>query len=113
MTTFKLETLMFMFYTNPRDALQAMAAQELYRREWKWHSEVKVWLKARSAQELMQSQPNIAFLYFDPGVWEARLFTTPYRGNIMQGMVLEEEVRIKVSGTPGPHTFGNVGGGVP
>jgi len=90
---FKLETLMYMFYTAPKDILQACAAHELYRREWKYHGELKLWLKARSAQELMQGQPSVQFLFFDVGTWEPRLFTSAFRGNLLQGLLGEEEVR--------------------
>ena len=34
---FRLETLLYIFYTMPRDVLQWHAAQELYNRKWKYH----------------------------------------------------------------------------
>ena len=79
----------------PKDLLQACAAQELYRREWRYHGELRLWLKMRNPQELSQLQPNITFLYFDVSVWEARLFTSQHRGNITSGLLTEEEVRVK------------------
>ena len=79
----------------PKDLLQACAAQELYRREWRYHGELRLWLKMRSQQELLQVQPNIIFLYFDVSGWEARLFVSQYRGNIASGLLTEEEVRVK------------------
>ena len=96
LSLFKLETLMLMFYTAPRDLLQAVAAQELYRRDWKYHSELRIWLKARSPQELMAAQPTVQFQYFDAGAWEARLFTTAFRGNILQGLLTEDDVRVNL-----------------
>lgn len=92
---FQVETLFYMFYAMPRDVLQATAAQELYRREWRYHAELKVWLKARGQQELIQGQPSIPFVYFDVNLWEAKLFTTPVRGNIAAGLLSEEDVRLK------------------
>lgn len=88
-----------MFYSMPKDILQACAAQELYRREWRYHEELKVWLKPRSPQELMQSHPSVQFLYFDCSVWETRLFTAP-RGNLAAGLLTEEDVRVKAPQPP-------------
>jgi CCR4-NOT transcription complex subunit 2 len=75
--------------------LQAFAAQELYRREWRYHGELRLWLKPRTPQELMQSHPNVPFAYFDTGSWEARVYTGPIRGNIAAGLLTEDEVRVK------------------
>ena len=38
------ETLFYIFYCMPMDVLQEMAADELYRRNWRYHKELKVWL---------------------------------------------------------------------
>lgn len=92
---FQMETLFHMFYSMPRDLLQAVAAQELYRREWRYHSELRLWFKQRNPQELMHGHSNVQFLYFDVTIWEARLFTTAYRGNINQGLLSEEEIKIR------------------
>jgi CCR4-NOT transcription complex subunit 2 len=90
-----METLFYLFYSMPKDLLQACAAQELYRREWRYHGELRLWLKMRNQQDIMQGQPNVQFLYFDVSGWEARLFTSQYRGNIVSGLLSEEEVRVK------------------
>lgn len=95
LTKFQIETIFYLFYSMPKDLLQACAAQELYRREWRYHGELRLWLKMRSQQELLQVQPNIIFLYFDVSGWEARLFVSQYRGNIASGLLTEEEVRVK------------------
>jgi CCR4-NOT transcription complex subunit 2 len=95
LTKFQIETIFYLFYSMPKDLLQACAAQELYRREWRYHGELRLWLKMRTQQELLQVQPNILFLYFDVSGWEARLFTSQYRGNIASGLLTEEEVRVK------------------
>ena len=97
LTKFALETLFYLFYSMPRDILQACAAQELYRREWRYHGELRLWLKVRSQQELMQGQPNVQFLYFDVSGWEARLFTSQLRGSIATGLLSEEDVRVKAT----------------
>jgi CCR4-NOT transcription complex subunit 2 len=95
LTKFQLETLFYMFYNMPKDLLQAFAAQELYRRDWKFHVELKIWLKIRSPQDLLQSHPNVQFVYFDSTTWETRLFTTPYRGNLVAGLLSEDDIRVK------------------
>lgn len=48
LSKFHLETLFFIFYSMPKDVLQAYAAQELYSREWRYHAELKTWLKRAS-----------------------------------------------------------------
>ena len=102
---FQLETLFYMFYAMPRDMLQAYAAQELYRREWRYHPELRIWMKTRSPQDLMQSHPGIQFVYFDVNGWEARLFTT-VRGNVSAGLLSDDDVRVKL-----PTPASNVGSG--
>ena len=94
LSKFQLETLFYMFFSMPKDILQACAAQELYRRDWRYHGELKVWLKARTQQELMQSHPSVQFLFFDSTAWETRLYTAP-KGNVAAGLLSEEDVRVK------------------
>ena len=40
---FQLETLFHIFYSMPKDILQAYAAQELYNREWRYHRDMRLW----------------------------------------------------------------------
>jgi CCR4-NOT transcription complex subunit 2 len=42
------ETLFSIFYQNPRDVLQELAAQELMSREWRWHKVLRQWLQKDS-----------------------------------------------------------------
>lgn len=96
LSKFHLETLFYMFYQMPRDILQAIAAQELYRRDWRYHAELRIWLKPRTAVEMSQSHNNIQFVYFDAKAWEVRLFNAAQvRGNLKAGLVSEEEIRVK------------------
>lgn len=90
---FQIESLFYMFYMMPRDAMQAIAAQELYRREWKYHNDLRLWLKLRTQQEILQSHSNVPFVYFDITSWEPKLFTTSYRGNILVGFLSEEDIK--------------------
>lgn len=97
LSKFQLETLFYMFYAMPKDILQACAAQELYRREWRYHGEMRLWLKPRAPQELMQSHPNVQFVFFDSAAWETRLFTAAPRNSaaLLSGLVSDEDVRVK------------------
>jgi len=116
LSRFQLETLFYMFFAMPRDILQACAAQELYRREWKYHGEFKTWFKLRTPTELQQNQPSVSYSYFDVQAWETRLFTNAFRGNLAAGMLSEEDVRIKIppppTNLPLPPSQGTGGGGV-
>ena len=113
---FQLDTLFYMFYGMPKDVLQACAAQELYKREWKYHQELRLWVKARSTTDLMQSHPSVMFIYFDasPGAsWETRLFTNNFRGNIVTGLLSEEDVRVKIGNISNSLPSASGGGGGP
>lgn len=93
---FHLETLFYMFYQLPRDILQACAGVELYRRDWRYHAELRIWLKARTALEMQQSHPTVQYVYFDAKAWEVRLFNaSQVRGNLKAGLLPEEEIRVK------------------
>ena len=70
----QLETLFYMFFVFVKDLLQLLSATELYRREWKFHSELLIWVKARSQQEQSQSNPNVQYIYFDVNNWEIKPF---------------------------------------
>ena len=95
LSKFSVETLFYMFYNMPKDLLQAYSTQELYRREWRFHGELKAWIRARTQQELQQALPTIQFVYFDVSNWETRPLTATYRGNLASGFIGEEEVRMK------------------
>lgn len=95
LTKFQLETLFYMFYAMPRDILQTTAAVELYRREWRYHGELRVWFKPRSPQEQIQGHPGVQYVYFDMAAWETRLFTSATRAPIAAGFLSDEEIRQK------------------
>lgn len=122
----QLETLFYMFYVLPRDMMQALAAQELYRREWKYHTDLRVWVKARSLQEQQQIHPGVQWIYFDLGSWDIKPFQFPSPGGSQQqqaqkspipggaggsaGSVLDEaDVRVAVQNKAGA----GAGGGLP
>lgn len=38
------DLLFYLFYTSPRDALQMVAAAELYKRGWRYHTKQRLWM---------------------------------------------------------------------
>ncbi|KAJ2782335.1 bck1-like resistance to osmotic shock [Coemansia interrupta] len=67
------ETLFYIFYTMPRDELQLAAAEELYRRQWRYHKEMRLWLtKDPESQPTARTQRGEqgVFVFFDPSVWQ-------------------------------------------
>lgn len=98
---FQLETLFYIFYMLPKDTLQAVAASELYARDWKFHRELKMWFHKQpfaaagmgADGKAAFSRPN-TYIYFDVNVWERRTYYDANR-NLDQGFLTEEEVRLK------------------
>jgi len=66
MTLFSDETLFYIFYTMPRDILQVAAAAELYKREWRYLKEHKLWITRDT------EKANNSFVLFDINNWEKR-----------------------------------------
>ncbi|KAJ1958208.1 transcriptional regulator, partial [Dispira parvispora] len=73
------ETLFYIFYTMPQDELQERAAQELYRRNWRYHIAMKLWLtKDTSVTESSEGREFIKtpvgeealYYFFDPSTWQ-------------------------------------------
>jgi len=118
LSKFHTETLFYMFYQLPRDLLQAIAAQELYRRDWRYHGELKIWLKPRTAQEIAaQGHPTIQFFYFEIKTWSQQLFNPSNNvtqglrgGNLLAGIIPEDEIRVKPQ-QPQQQPAGSVIGG--
>ncbi|KAI0927723.1 hypothetical protein AcV5_008182 [Taiwanofungus camphoratus] len=70
---FSDETLFFMFYSSPRDALQEIAAQELWNRNWRYHKELRLWLTKETGTPSSQKVPGGeqgTYSYWDPENWE-------------------------------------------
>ncbi|KAJ1906340.1 transcriptional regulator [Coemansia sp. IMI 209127] len=67
------ETLFYIFYTMPRDELQLAAAEELYRRQWRFHKEMRLWLTKDPDSQPTARTPRgeqSVFILFDPGAWQ-------------------------------------------
>ena len=89
----------------PRDVLQAYAAQELYRRGWRFHQELRLWLiydpemsNDLSKKLTTETDKGVEYnyVYFDVQVWEKR----PFSGNtvrdtpINKGFIPPEEIQV-------------------
>ncbi|KAA1473840.1 hypothetical protein DENSPDRAFT_840356 [Dentipellis sp. KUC8613] len=69
---FSDETLFFMFYSSPRDALQEVAAQELFNRNWRYHKDLRLWLTKESGTTPSQKVPGGeqgTYTFWDPDNW--------------------------------------------
>lgn len=88
------ETLFFIFYSQPRDYMQELAAAELcvrplssssgagrwltrrahrYKHNWRYHKELKLWLTKESGVEPTQKTATYergSYIFFDPLGWE-------------------------------------------
>eukprot|EP00727_Mastigamoeba_balamuthi_P002138 m51a1_g11921 hypothetical protein (468) ;mRNA; r:667943-669792 len=67
------ETLFYIFYSMPRDELQLAAAKELCRNDWKFHKELKVWIKRAPGTDPItknNAYEHGSWVYFDVGTWE-------------------------------------------
>mmetsp|Transcript_32119 Transcript_32119/g.92515 ORF Transcript_32119/g.92515 Transcript_32119/m.92515 type:complete len:436 (-) Transcript_32119:108-1415(-) len=96
LSKFQLETLFYIFYALPKDVLQAYAAQELDKREWRYHGDLKLWFKrAGPSDGVSTSGSSPQYLYFDINSWERRLFNGNMNQNVTNGFLSEEDVRVK------------------
>lgn len=62
----KTETLFYIFYNLPRDALQAYAASELYIRKWVFHTVYKKWFTPVNHADFANLSKCKLWIYFEP-----------------------------------------------
>jgi hypothetical protein len=69
---FSEEILFYIFYSMPKDVLQLAAATELYKRDWRYSKEHRLWLTPVSQSEVTKSNgiERGSFIFFDPNTWE-------------------------------------------
>lgn len=72
--SFSDETLFAIFYQNPRDHAQELAAVELYSRDWRWHKKLQQWMmKAKEFGDPVQLQSMREergyYYFFNPNNW--------------------------------------------
>ncbi|KIJ54503.1 hypothetical protein M422DRAFT_63817 [Sphaerobolus stellatus SS14] len=98
--SFSDETLFFMFYASPRDALQEVAAQELWNRNWRWHKELHHWLTKETGTLPSTKVPGGeagTYTFWDPETWskERKDLTVLYTD------LEEKAIPVFVPGAPG------------
>jgi CCR4-NOT transcriptional regulation complex NOT5 subunit len=69
-----VETLFYVFYTQPRDSLQVAVAKELMQRMWWYHKAHKLWFRRPTSAD---GPSNSRFIYFDVNAWERRHYVAP------------------------------------
>ncbi|KAF4627592.1 hypothetical protein G7Y89_g10559 [Cudoniella acicularis] len=70
---FNDEALIFMFYSNPGDIQQVMAAQELHNRNWRYHKKLQQWLTKDDMmvpQTLGNGTERGYYIFFDIKQWQ-------------------------------------------
>lgn len=71
---FSDETLFWIFYTQPRDIVQELAASELTNRNWRFHTDLKMWLtKDITLPEPIQmsvEKEQGSYVFFNQMAWE-------------------------------------------
>ncbi|KAH8659150.1 NOT2 family protein-like protein [Tricladium varicosporioides] len=70
---FNDEALIFMFYSNPGDIQQVMAAQELHNRNWRYHKKLQQWLTKDDMmvpQALGNGTERGYYIFFDIKLWQ-------------------------------------------
>ncbi|KAM0801650.1 hypothetical protein BDR22DRAFT_888118 [Usnea florida] len=80
---FSDETLFWIFYTQPRDIIQEFAAAELTNRNWRFHTDLKMWLtKDITLPEPMQlslEKEQGSYVFFNQMAWEkVRVSNDPF-----------------------------------
>lgn len=74
-TKFTPSTLFYIFYYMPRDSLQVVATDELYKRKWKYHVEFNVWFCYESDMSENPTAPKDSLVFFHPQDWEIQKYT--------------------------------------
>lgn len=90
---FSGETLFYMFYNMPKENHQALAAQELYKKGWKYQKSEKLWYLVHQPQV---GEPR--WYVWDPNTWE-RKDARPQDFSSNQ-FLTEEEVQVRFPQMP-------------
>ncbi|KAL8162260.1 hypothetical protein V2J09_013749 [Rumex salicifolius] len=70
---FRTESLFYIFYSMPKDEAQLYAADELMKRGWLYHREMRMWLTKVGNTDVLATHPTYergSFICFDPNTWE-------------------------------------------
>ena len=80
---FRERTLFYFFYYLTRDSLQLLAAEQLYKRGWKYHTSYQIWFKSNKNEEEKE-----ILEYFNPLEWTNNEYIY---GKIEPSSFLDEE----------------------
>jgi len=67
---FSNETLLYIFYHLPRDTLQLYAAEELYKRKWRYNTDYAIWFTNEGENDKSEKIKNENLFYFNPNEWK-------------------------------------------
>jgi len=69
---FSNETLFYIFYYMPKDTLHLLAAEELYKRKWRYNTDHTIWFTSESLVEGDKGDKvgNESYVYFNPNEWK-------------------------------------------
>ena len=97
---FSDETLFYIFYYMPRDTLQILAAEELYKRKWRFNTDYTIWFTLEGAKENDKGDKSSAesYLYFNPNQWKVMKYLY---GPINTKSFLSESELLKYTNKPG------------
>lgn len=89
---YDLGTLFFMFYSMPADVSQGLAAQELFKRKWKYNKSTQIWFSVH--------QESGRGIYFDQKAWETRFVSGDAPPLNQEDFLSDAELRAKVARLP-------------
>jgi CCR4-NOT transcription complex subunit 2 len=87
---FSNETLFYIFYFMPRDSLQLYAAEELYKRKWRFNTDYNIWFTTDTEIDKNDKNTIENFLYFNPTEWKTMKYV--YGPLNMKSFLSENEV---------------------
>ncbi|KAJ6620692.1 hypothetical protein B0H10DRAFT_2020057 [Mycena sp. CBHHK59/15] len=109
-SAFSDETLFFMFYANARDALQEVAAQELWNRNWRYHKDLRLWITKESGTAPSAKVPGGEQGLYT--IWDADNWGKEHKEmSVLYAELEEKNVPAFVTG-PGLVPVGQQAGGV-
>lgn len=89
LSKFTLDTLFYIFYQMTKDTLQVYAAKELYKRDWRYHKELKLWF-CRNTDKDNKNGSETQYMYFDVTTWEKKVYRDTHLLQPTQFMTEEE-----------------------
>jgi len=72
--------------------MQGLVAEELYRRNWRFHKESKLWFHAHTQTDGMAA-PKMQYVYFDCSTWQRQLFKGE-AAILQEGLLKQEEIQV-------------------